>query len=140
MPSATFTVNTTGFKAGDVVTLAGDANKYLVTTGLTATSGDLVIARPGLLVAGVDATELTIGDNYRANMVFHRDAVHLVTRAPAMPEGGDSADDSYMITDPVTGLTFDVRLYKQHGRVKYEVCIAWGYGVVKPEWTGVLLG
>lgn len=134
------TVNVTGIKAGDVVTFAGDPNKYIVTTGLTAVSGDLVIAKPGLLLAAADATEMTIGADYRANMAFHRDAIHLVTRAPAMPEGGDSADDAYMLTDPVTGLSFEVRVYRQYHRVKYEVCLAWGVELVKPEFAAILLG
>ena len=66
--------------------------------------------------------------------------MQLVTRAPAMPDGGDMAADSYVLTDPVSGLTFDVRLYKGHGVNKYEVCLAWGCDVVKPEWSGILLG
>lgn len=37
------TVNVTGHKAGDVITLAGDTNKYIVATTTTATDGELVI-------------------------------------------------------------------------------------------------
>lgn len=33
------TVNSTGIKAGDIITFAGDSNKYVVTTGSTATGG-----------------------------------------------------------------------------------------------------
>src|SRR5690606_36957524 len=48
----TITVNTTGILAGDVITHASDAtNKYVVKTGLVATSGDIVINKPGLLIA-----------------------------------------------------------------------------------------
>ena len=66
------TVNSTGFKAGDVITHAGDAtNKYVVNTGLTATSGDIVIGLPGLLVAGVDANEITIGNAATPNVLLH---------------------------------------------------------------------
>ena len=128
--------------AGDVVTWAGDANKYLVDSASAsgAASGNIVLAKPGLMATLADAVEGTIGANYRANMAFHRNAIHLVTRAPGMPEGGDAADDSYMLTDPVTGLSFEVRVYKQYHQVKYEVCLSWGCALVKPEFAAILLG
>jgi hypothetical protein len=134
------TVNTTGIKAGDVVTFAGDSNKYIVTTGTTATGGDIVLAEPGLLVAAADATELTIGNNYTANMAFSRNAIVLAARQPAMPEGGDDADDVMTVTDPVSGLVFQVAMYRQYRRVKYEIALAWGVECVKPEHCAILLG
>ncbi len=128
-------------KAGDVITFAGDTNKYLVQSPFAAlTEQDLVIAKPGLRAALADTVEGTIGGNYRANMAFHKNAIHLVTRAPAMPEGGDSADDAFMLTDPLTGLSFEVRVYKQYHRIRYEVCLAWGCALVKPEFAAILLG
>ena len=134
------TVNTTGIKAGDVVTFGTDANKYVVNTGITATSGDIVIGAPGLLVAGADATEMTIGDSYTANMAFHKNAIQLVTRAPAMPLVGDSADDAMIITDPVTGISYRICVYKQFKQVAYTIELAWGCAMVKPEWSAILLG
>lgn len=129
--------------AGDWVTWAGDTNKYLVTsaTGSGASVTLVNLAKPGLRAALADATEMTINTtNYRANLAFHSDAIHLITRAPALPDGGDSAFDSMMVTDPVSGLTFEVRAYSQYRRVKYEVCLAWGVKMVKPEFAAVLLG
>jgi len=134
------TVNSTGIKAGDVITLAGDSNKYIVTTGSTATGGDIVIGAPGLLVAGADTTEITVGNSYSANLAFHRSAIHLVTRVPAMPAGGDSADDVTVVQDPISGLAFQVAMYRQRRRVAYEVSIAWGVKAVKPEHIAILLG
>jgi len=134
------TVNTTGIRAGDIVTFAGDSNKYVVTTGSTATSGDIVIGAPGLRIAAADATEMTIGNSYAANMFFSRNALILAARVPAMPIGGDDADDVSLLTDPVSGLTFQVAVYKQYRQVKYEVGLAWGVKMVKPEHCGILLG
>lgn len=134
------TVNTTGIKAGDVVTFGTDTNKYVVNTGITATSGDIVIGNPGLLVAGADATEMTIGGSYTANMAFHKNAIQLVTRAPAMPLVGDSADDAMIITDPTTGISYRVCVYKQFKQVVYTIELAWGCAMVKPEWAAILLG
>lgn len=128
--------------AGDVVTFAGDANKYLVVscTGSGSAVTLVNIAKPGLRALLADTTEMTVGDSYRANLAFHKSAIHLVSRIPACPADGDSAFDSTLITDPVSGLTFEVRMYKQYRRVKYEVCLAWGVKMVKPEFAAVLLG
>jgi len=124
---------------GDVLSIQSDDAKYLVSSGLSA-NGPFSIAAPGLLQDTADGKTITIGAGYRANLAFHRDAIHLVTRAPAMPSGGDGADDAYMLTDPITGLSFEVRVYRQYHQVKYEVCLAWGCAMVKPDWAAVLMG
>ncbi len=135
------TVNTTGIKAGDIITHAGDSvNKYVVNTGLTATSGDIVIGDPGLLIAGVDANELTIGNSYTANLAFDRNAVILATRMPAMPEGGDSAEDVVQVMDDRTGLMFEVALYKQFLQNVYHVRVAWGCAAIKSAHIATLIG
>lgn len=134
------TVNTTGAVAGDVVTLAGDTNKYVVNTTTTSTSGELVINKPGLLVAAADATEITIGNSYTGNLAFDRNAVVLVSRMPAMPEGGDSAEDVITLVDDRTGLAFEVALYKQFLQNVFHVRLAWGVAAIKQEHIALLLG
>lgn len=127
--------------AGDVVSFAGDSNKYLCTTGFAGDGdGDIVLAAPGLRATLADGTDVTIGNSYRANMAFRRSAIHLITRAPAMPVGGDAAADTMLITDPVSGLTFQVCLYRQFKQVLYTVELAWGVKAVKPEHIAILLG
>ena len=135
------TVNVTGIKAGDCVTFAGDSNIYVVGAGTTEVEADIVLNAPGLRVATLaDAVEMTIGNSYTANVAFDRNAIVFVSRAPAVPTGGDSADDSMMITDPVSGLTFEVRVYRQYRQVKFEVCLAWGAAVIKSAHVATLLG
>ncbi len=125
--------------AGDVVTFNGDTNKYIVNTGVSA-AGSIVIAKPGLLVALADGVAMTVGNSFTPNLAFDRNALVLVARAPAVPDGGDSADDAMTLTDPISGLTFEVRVYRQYRQVKYEVALAWGVAAVKPEHIAVLLG
>lgn len=126
--------------AGDVVTFAGDAaNKYVVNTGLAA-PGNSVLGNPGIRVAIADANALTIGASYTPNIAFARSAIVLASRAPAVPEGGDAADDSIMLTDPLTGLVFEVRVYRQYRQVKYEVGMAWGCAVVQSAHVATLMG
>lgn len=126
--------------AGDVVTFAADTvNKYVVGTGVAA-PGTISLNKPGAMMVIPTANALTVGNSYTPNSAFARGAIALAARAPAVPTGGDSADDSMMITDPVSGLTFEVRVYRQYRQVKYEVCLAWGVGIVKPEHICTLIG
>lgn len=134
------TVNTTGYKAGDLVTIAGDTNKYGVTTTLTATGGELVIAKPGLLIAAADTTEITLLGSHTPNTAFARSAVVLATRAPAMPKGGDAADDIQTVTDPISGLAFELAIYRQFLQTVVHVRLAWGFKAIKQDHIAVLHG
>ncbi len=135
------TVNLTGIKAGDIVTFAVDStNKYVVRTGLTATTGDITINKPGVRITLPDDNAMTIGNSYTANLAFVQDALKLVTRVPARPIGGDSADDVITVTDPVSGLTFSFAAYREYQQVVYCLELVWGVRLWKPEWAAILLG
>ncbi len=129
--------------AGDIITFAGDTNQYVVESGDTDVSngGTITLAAPGLLEAlPAAATAITVIAATTRNMFFHRSAIQLATRAPAMPDGGDSADDVMLVTDPVSGITYEFAVYKQKRQVRYEINLAWGFKTVKPEFLGLLIG
>jgi hypothetical protein len=73
-------------------------------------------------------------------MAFSKSAIALITRAPALPDGGDMATDQVQITDTFSGMTFTISEYKQYKRVKYELAIAWGVKVIAPRHTAILIG
>lgn len=136
------TVNTTGIKAGDVITITDEptAGKFVVKTGLTAVAGDIVIAEPGLTGAIVDGKAVTIGASYTGNVIFHRSAIELVMRPPAMPDGGDIAEDRMTVLDPTSGLVFEVALYKGYGMNLMEMVCYYQAKVWKSEMVATLLG
>jgi hypothetical protein len=137
----TMTVNTTGIKAGDIITHASDTvNKYVVNTGSTATSGDIVIARPGLRIAAADNAAITVGNSYTANVGFHRSAIELAMRPPAQPPGGDAGEEIAVLVDEKTGLSFSARLYKGYGMNQIKLMAFYGIKVWKPEFVATLLG
>lgn len=123
--------------AGQVVTFDGDDNQYIVAT---ATSTTITLSAPGLRQNLADNTEITVVGGFTANMAFDRNAFLLASRTPAMPEGGDTADDVMNVTDPVSGITFQIALYRQYRQVRYEVGLAWGVASIKPDHAVMLLG
>jgi len=136
--------------AGDVITLAGDTNKYVVASvvfaGANPAAGDVVtLQEPGLRVAiTTSATAITVVASSARNIAFPRSAIELVARAPATPMIGgvrrDAAVDSMMVVDPRSGLPFEIRVYLGQGKAMLQVAIAWGWKVWKPEHTAALLG
>lgn len=126
------------YKIGDRITVADDPNKYLVVA-VNVSDKKITIDAPGLKVKGI-AGKVVTGENYTANMAFDSNAIKLLCRAPAVPVGGDIADDRMVIVDPVSGLPFQISLYRQYRQVFFEVAIAWGVKMIKPEHCAVLLG
>lgn len=137
----TMTVNTTGIKAGDIITHASDStNKYVVKTGSTDTSGDIVIAQPGLKIAAANNDAITIGSSYTANVGFHKSAIELAMRPPAQPPGGDAGEEIAVLVDEKSGLSFSARLYKGYGMNQIKLMAFYGVKVWKPEFVATLLG
>jgi hypothetical protein len=125
--------------AGDVVTFAGDTNKYLVATTLAA--GVVVLAAPGLQkVIPASAVAMTVGASYTPNIAFSSSSLILATRAPALPDGGDSAIDRTTITDERSGISFEIAMYAQYRQMQYEISAAWGVKGIKSAHGAILLG
>ncbi len=135
------------FLPGDVVTFAGDANKYVIAS--PASSGDsdvsdggtITLAAPGLREPiAASATAITRSASYDAGVVgFSMDAMHVAMRPP---EAGthDLAVDSMLVTDIRSGITFDIRLYEGYRMMYGEIGLAWGVHASKPEHIGLVLG
>ena len=121
--------------AGDVVTI--NSVKYVVATALS--SGSFTINAPGLRTALSDNTAVTVNAAHVKNLGFSRNAILLATR---LPKAGsqDLAVDRQVITDPRSGLSFELAMYPGYRMNKVEVAIAYGVSVVKPEHLAVLLG
>lgn len=125
-------------KAGDIVTFSGDPAHYVVASDASATP--ITLAAPGLRGAVADDATVTALGAYTASLAFDRNALQLIARTPAMPQGGDSADDVTVVTDPVSGISFQVAVYREYRQVRYEIGLAWGVKLIKPEHVAILMG
>jgi len=129
--------------AADTITFAGDTNKYQVVSGDTDMSngGTITIAEPGLRVAiPASATAITVGNSYSANVAFSQDALHIAMRPPAVPKEGDLAMDRMTITDPRSGITFEISIWPGYRKVRAEVALVWGVKATKRAHIAMLLG
>lgn len=138
-------VGTGTIVAGDICNFAGENNglNYVINTGDADISngGTLVLNKPGLVNIMSAATKaITVGNSYAANMAFAQNAIHLLTRLPKMPEGGDQADDVIVVQDPVSGMFFQIAMYRAYRSVLMEVAIAWGVKAAKTEHIALLIG
>jgi len=124
--------------AGDVITIAGDSNKYVVNTALTG--GNLVIGDTGLRVAVADNAAITVGNNYTANIMMHQAGMELAMRAPAKPQGGDAAEDIMVVQDPQSGMVFEVAVYKGFNKAMIQVGAVWGVKAWNSDAIAVLMG
>jgi hypothetical protein len=129
--------------AGDIVTFAGDTNKYLVVSGSADVSagGTLVLAAPGLKVAMSAATKaITVVAAATRNLAFSRNALAMACRLPALPKDGDLATDRTTITDPRSSISFELAYYPGFRMGGYFIGAAWGVAAMKPEHLCLLLG
>lgn len=130
-------------KAGDVITFAGDTNKYVVASGDADVSGGgtITLCAPGLQVAiAASATNITVGNSYMPNVAFSQDAGRILIRPPSKPEEGDARIDEYILVDPRSGIPLEVSVWAGQRMVVYQVAAAWGVKNVKEENTALLLG
>ena len=133
------TTSAAGLFAGDVIKFAGDTEQYVVAAASTATA--VKINAPGLRQAlPAAAKDITVVATAARNLAFNRSAIVLATRMPERPQEGDMALDVMTITDPRSGLSFEVSMYPGYRKVRYEIALAWGVKNIKPEHTAVLLG
>lgn len=130
---------------GEVITFAGDSHQYVVASG-TNGAGQITLVAPGLQQAiPASATAVTLVNSYTANLAFDRNAIQLLTRAPAMPVGPDGkpidmAEDVTEIVDPVSGIVFQVAMYRMYRQIKYEIGLAWGTKMLMGRHAALLLG
>ena len=130
----------TAIAPGDLLTFANDDNIYLAGSSHATGGGTITINKPGLRESAQNNAAITKGANYTPNMAFSRDAFHLACRIPAVNEGGDQASDRMIVTDPVSGLSYEFTRWPQYRQVTYEVAICWGVAAFNSEHAAVLLG
>lgn len=137
------TVTTGTYKEGDIITIAGDDQTYVITADITADgSGDATaVISPGLKVATAGDEAITLKANHIVNLAFHRDAFALAMR-PLMASVIDYQLGSTFLSmqDPVTGLVLRLEVSRQHKQTRWSFDALWGTKLVRPALACRLAG
>lgn len=139
--SITLITGTGTINAGDIVTFAGDTNKYVVATGIGA-PGTIVLGGNGLRQSiPAAATAVTVGNSFTGSIALHRNAGELVMRpVSGVGVGQDAATDAMMVQDPFSGLNFTVATYLGFGKQLITVSAAWGVKCWKGDFVAEIIG
>jgi len=127
--------------AGDIFTVAGDTQQYVVTAGQTAAANALtaVAFDPPAKVAWADDAQVTfINADHVVNLAFHRDAFVFVS----VPLATDpmSSRKVMSIQDPVTGITLRLEFVDQSKQSHWEFDILFGKKLLRPELACRIMG
>ena len=116
--------------AGDIFTIAGDAQTYAVLSTTGAKAGTLTIT-PAIKQAPNDNAVITFKATHTVNMAFHRDAFAFASRPLADTNGLGNIIQT--ATDPVTGLALRLEISREHKRTRFSYDLLWGSALVRNE-------
>jgi hypothetical protein len=140
---------TTKPSVGDVFTIAGDTQTYVVTASTTLVGTDSDVSfEPGLQVAipAADGNEaVTFKASHVVNLGFHRDAFAFATRpvGDMVFKGGSEIlqmTDTGQNGTPGTGINLTLEVSRQHHQTSWELSILYGCKTIRRELAARLAG
>lgn len=121
---------------GDVFTVAGDTQTYVVSSYATNT----ITFAPAAKVAWADNAAITFKAAHDVNVAFHRDGFALAVRPLAPADGFTGGHEFRTGVDPVSGLALTLEISREHMRTKYHWSVLYGAKLVRPELVARIAG
>jgi hypothetical protein len=147
------TTNTAGgtILIGDVFSIAGHAQPYVVTAnasaGVSVGQSISLSIQPPLSQAAPAGTQVTlpslvanVATPHAVNLHFHRDAFAFASRplSSSTMAGGGALFSS--ITDPISGVTLRLEVSRQYKQWTYSYDVLYGAKLVRPQLAARILG
>ncbi len=126
------------FVEGDLFTVAGDAQTYVVRS----ISGSTLTYLPAAKTAFANNAVMSVVADHAVNLGFHRDAIGLAVRSL---QGSSIREQlggtmSMVYTDPVSMIPLRLEVVNEHKRTRWSIDALWGVGVIRPECLVRILG
>lgn len=126
---------------GDVFTIAGNTQQYVVTsvTADTPTTNETTVGISPALAANVsDGAVVTFVASHVANLAFHREAFAFASRPLLDLETPGSIIQP--LTDPVSGLAMRFEIQRQWKRTIFSVDCLYGVRAIRPQLAARVAG
>jgi hypothetical protein len=121
-------------KIGDLFSIAGDSQSYVITNVVSPTSWEIA---PQLALPALANAAITVVPSHVANLAFHQDAIALALR-PIADSTGPGFMETY--TDPKTGISLRLEISRQNKRTLWCFDVLFGTGVLRQELGCRILG
>jgi hypothetical protein len=128
--------NGTTIKQGDVFTVVGDTQTYVINNDATAAGGTITANfSPAPKVVWATGAAVTMRGSRNINLAFHRDAIAFAMRPleDSVLTSGLGGHTTMTMVDDVTGIPLRLRIGSEYERVRISVSALWGRVVVRPE-------
>lgn len=125
--------NTSPLVKGDIISIAGDSQTYVVNADVTLAVGNTSVSiSPALKKATAGGEVVTLRATHVVNQVFRPEAYAFANRRVdgQMFKGGNEVGQ---ITDPKTGITLALEISRQYHQVVWEFSILYGCALIRPE-------
>jgi len=126
---------------GDIFTVAGDTQQYVVTANATASGNALaaVSFAPAAKVAWADDAAVTFVASHTPNLAFQRGAFALAT-APFETVDPSLGVMTQSFVDPLSGLTLRLEVSRQYKQTRWEWDVLYGVKTVRAELAARIMG
>lgn len=121
--------------AGDVFTVAGDTQTYVITsTSVLSTADADFTFQPPAVVAWADNAAVTFKASHRANLAFHRDAFAFCAR-PIAEDAQRLFPSAPMLTmqDPISKIPVRLEVMRQYKQTVFDLDILYGVKTLRRE-------
>lgn len=121
-------------KKGDIFSIAGNAQTYVVSADGTFTSTKAAVTFTPPLVAIASATaDVTKRASHTVNLAFQREAFAFVNRPLAgVGNGPELGSIISQMTDPVSGLTMRMEVTRHNKQERFAVDVLYGAKAIRP--------
>jgi hypothetical protein len=132
--AVTVDTGTGTFVAGDLFTVAGDSQTYVVKTHATG----VVTYSPAAKTAFADNAALTKIASHTVNLAFHRDAFGFASRP--MTDVFSGGSEIMSMVDPLSGIVLRLEVSRQHKQTQWSLDCLWGVKTIRSEMACRILG